>query len=121
MNLFPVIISNFLLPLALTEIVEPGVAFLFGLRRRVELAAVLLINLITNPVMNYVMVLSNLSGRSPTNYGLLIVLEVLVVFSEWLLMWWVLVGASMKFLLLSLVMNVCSCAAGLLILPLIII
>jgi len=114
MNLFKILILNFLFPLALTEIIEPGVAMLFGLRK-IELVAVLLINLVTNPAMNYVMVLSNLSGSSPTNYVLLIILEVLVVISEWLLLRWVLIGSSIKFFLLSLVMNGCSFAAGLLI------
>ncbi len=46
-------IESFFVAFALTFILEWGVIFLFGLRAKSDLLAVLAINLITNPLMNY--------------------------------------------------------------------
>ena len=103
------------LALVLTIIIESAVAWLFGLRSRRELLTIVLINVITNPLLNYLIAVNNsFSLISQTNI-LIWCLEVIVVFTEWRLLVWVLRQNSKKMLLLSFVMNACSYGAGLLI------
>jgi hypothetical protein len=103
------------LALLLTIVVEGIVAWLFGLRSRRELLTITLINVITNPLLNYLITVnSSLRLISQTNI-LIWCLEVIIVFAEWRPLVWVLKQNSQKMLLLSFVMNACSYGAGLLI------
>jgi hypothetical protein len=106
----------FILPLALTIVVEVGVALFFGLRHKLEIAAICLINVTTNPLMNFLLLLNYYFNYIFQPTVLLLVLEVIVVLVEWRLLTGVLMRNSKIMLALSISMNTCSCLAGLLIL-----
>ena len=94
-------------------------AALLGLRTRTALLAVALVNLITNPLLDYVlMVARHLAGwgTRPTvaSVAVLIAGELLVVVAEWLLLLWVLGGSFARMLRVSLAMNAASALAGIL-------
>ena len=102
------LIVQLILPLIITEIVEVGVAALFGLRHKLEIAAILLINIITNPLMNFILLLNFSFHIVSQNLLLLTSLEIIVVFVEWLLLKWVLQSNSKKLFLLSIVRKLLS-------------
>jgi hypothetical protein len=98
--------------LALTLLVELPVAAALGLRSRRALAAVLCVNLVTNPALNLL-----LASTEQTSFGglprlLIGVVEVAVVLIEWRLLLWALGGKSGTMLRTSAVMNAASWAAG---------
>jgi hypothetical protein len=101
--------------LLLTIVIEGIIAWLFGLRSKRELLTVLLINVITNPLLNYLITVNGYFHLISQTTVLVLCLEVVVVFAEWRLLVWVLAQSSRKMLLLSFVMNACSYLAGLLI------
>jgi hypothetical protein len=94
------------------------VAAAFGLRTRQALLAVVLVNLITNPVLNYLTILGARIAdpeQVPAKVYLpmLVVAEILVVATEWRLLLRALGGSSKRMLAVSAVMNAASAAAGL--------
>jgi len=103
--------------LALTEAVELSLAALLGLRTRRALATVALINLLTNPVLNYLGWLlarfGDWPGRAATAIPVLLAAEAVVVIVEWRLLLWVLGGSPRRMLLVSLALNAASAGAGL--------
>ena len=103
--------------LALTEAVELPLAALLGLRTRRALTTVALINLLTNPVLNYLgWVLARFgdgAAAPATAIPVLVAAEAVVVLIEWRLLLWVLGGASRRMLLVSLALNTASAGAGL--------
>jgi hypothetical protein len=103
----------FLLALFLTVLIEGGVAYLFGLRERRLLLAVAMINVITNPALNFfLLVLGYMHIAAPWTF--VVALELLVVVVEWRLMVYVFRMPAGRLLLLSLVANASSFVAGLL-------
>ena len=127
------VLLGILAPLAVTIVLETGMAALFGLRRR-ALAAVVSVNCVTNPPLNLLwMVLAwasvgfervNSGGSrggtvdvTPTFWGWFIlgVLEVLVVVVEWRILVWALGRkdiSSRKLLVVAAVMNAVSATLG---------
>jgi hypothetical protein len=101
--------------LLLTIAIEVIVALLFGLRSKQELWTVVLINVITNPLLNYLITVNGYFHLISQTTILILCLEVAVVLVEWRLLVWVLRQSTKKMLLLSFVMNTCSYLAGLLI------
>jgi hypothetical protein len=101
--------------LILTIAVEILIALLLGLRRKTELTAVLLINLITNPALNFLLALNNQYRLIHQTTILTLCLEVLVVFIEWKLLVYALRLNNKKAFVLSLSMNAASFLAGLII------
>ena len=101
--------------LLLTIAIEVIVALLFVLRSKQELWTVVLINVITNPLLNYLITVNGYFHLIPQTTILILCLEVAVVLVEWRLLVWVLRQSTKKMLLLSFVMNTCSYLAGLLI------
>lgn len=105
------IIISLIVSLLVTIIIELIVARLFGFRKKHELLVVVLINLITNPVLNYLILLKNYTA---TNYQteafspFVVVLEIIIVIIEWLLLRFALNNKSTKLFLFSLVANACS-------------
>jgi hypothetical protein len=85
------------------------------LRSKRELWTVVLINVITNPLLNYLIAVNGYFHLISQTTILILCLEVAVVLVEWRLLVWVLGQNSRKMLLLSFVMNACSYLAGLLI------
>ena len=103
------------LALLLTIVVEGIVAWLFGLRTKRELLTIALINVITNPLLNYLIAVNSYFHLILQTTILILCLEVAIVLVEWRLLVWVLRQSTQKMLLLSFVMNACSYLAGLLI------
>ena len=108
-------IKNIVLALAITLIIELLIAVLFGFRNKWELVTVFLINVITNPLMNYLLSINYYFHIISQYVVLLIILEVIFIFVEWRLLVFILNSNSKKMFVLSTVMNTCSCVAGLLI------
>jgi hypothetical protein len=105
-------IRDALLALLLTEIVEIAVALVLGYRRPREIVAVFLINLLTNPSLNYLLYLNDHFGFIRNRFPLILILEVAVVLIEWALLVFALRGNKKSLFVLSLAMNTCSYLTG---------
>ena len=97
--------------------VELPVAALLGLRTRRALLTVVLVNLLTNPLLNFAGMLvaqfDDWAARPATVVvPALVVAELLVVIAEWRLLLWVLGGDSKRMFLVALAMNAASALAG---------
>jgi hypothetical protein len=95
------------------------VAAAFGLRTRQALLVVGLINVLTNPALNYALLVA--ARLAPAGHQLRVVVpvlaagEVVVFLAEWRLLLWTLGGGWQRMLTLSAAMNGASLAVGLLI------
>lgn len=101
----------------MTLAVELPVAALLGLRTRRALLTVVLVNLLTNLLLNYAGILvaqfDDWAARPATVVvSALVVAELLVVIAEWRLLLWVLGGGSRRLFLTSLAMNAASALVG---------
>lgn len=101
----------------MTLALELPVAVAFGLRTRNALLAVAMINLLTNPLLNYASMVSQLltgwaDGPAASVAVILLAAEAIVVISEWRLLIWTLGEPSRRMLSLSLRMNGVSALAG---------
>ena len=91
----------------------------FGLRSRQALLVVGAINVLTNPALNYVLLVA--ARLAPAGHELRVVVpvlavgEIIVVLSEWRLLLWTLGGGRRRMLTLSAAMNAASFAVGLLV------
>ena len=101
--------------LALTVAIEVAVAWLFGLRKKWDLLTVVLINVITNPLLNYLILINGYFHLISRTNLLIWSLEVVVVVVEWRLLVYVLRQRQFKLGILALVMNAASYLAGLVI------
>ena len=102
--------------LVLTVAIEVVIAWLFGLRQKRELFAFVLINVITNPLLNYLILINGYFHLVSRTDILIWCLEGVVVIAEWRLLIYALRQRQLKMGLLAVVMNGVSYAAGLLIL-----
>jgi hypothetical protein len=109
------ILSNFLFVLCITIIVELVIVYLFGYRKKQEIIVIICINLITNPLLNYLLLLNHYFAFIKTNLTVIVFLELLVVLVEWRLLVYAIIGKSKKLFILSLLMNFCSYISGVLI------
>jgi hypothetical protein len=110
------LINNFVEPLLLAVVVETLIAWLFGFKGKKQLLAVVLVNLITNPLLNYLFVVNRTFNLFPVNFFVIGSLEVIVILVEWLILWWALKENPRKLFLLSCIMNFASYLVGVLIL-----
>jgi len=101
--------------LFLTIVIEAGVAWLCRIRTKRELGAVVLINVITNPLLNYLLAVNGYFHLVSQTFVLILCLEAVVVLVEWRLLVYALRRGAAGMLGLSLGMNACSFLAGLLI------
>jgi len=106
-------IENFAVALVLTIFAEWFIVYLFGFRDKKTFLAVMLVNLITNPLMNFF--ISFLQGLNlfAFNFFSLLIIELAVVVVEWQMLVYSLIGDSKKFLFVSLAMNMFSFSCGL--------
>jgi hypothetical protein len=107
-------LGRYLLALLLTVTIEVAVAWLFGFRTGRSLLAVAMINCITNPALNFLLLVLAWLGvivRLP----LVVLLKVLVVVFEWRLYLYVFGHPRGRLFLLSVMANAASFLAGLLI------
>ncbi len=125
LDLLLTVLRSLATALAVTLVVEVSVATLFRVGRQ-GLVIVTLINIVTNPLLNFALLvlsflIDSLSSPDSATDGtnVLVVtaslLEVLVVVMEWRLLVWSLgssVGNLRRMLVLSLTMNVASMLAG---------
>lgn len=102
--------------LLLTIAIEVVVALLFGYRKKSEIATIIFINLITNPLLNYLLFINSYFGTVQISTITILILEIIVVSVEWLLLIFTLKQNQKKLFALSVVMNFCSYVAGALIL-----
>jgi hypothetical protein len=108
------LLNNFLLPLLLTITIEGILAFALGYRGKVFFAVLVLVNIMTNPVLNYSLVLLYMFNLQQFRPVVLLLLEVLVVFAEWKLFRFALLKDAKALLVLSAVINTGSFLIGLL-------
>lgn len=110
--MFPNLINSFFTNLFLTLLIELFVVFLLGYREKPFFIFVVLINIITNPLINY-LILVNYRFNIFSSPHLILFLEMVVVLLEWLLLIYSLNSKKYKKLfLLSLIMNFSSFAVG---------
>jgi hypothetical protein len=95
------------------------VAAALGLRTRQALLVVGMINVLTNPALNYALIVA--AKLAPAGHELRVVVlvlaagEVIVWLAEWRLLLWTLGGGQRRMLMLSGAMNAASLAVGLLV------
>jgi hypothetical protein len=109
------LINNYLFALFLTIAIELVVAFFFGFRKKSEIVAIVFVNLLTNPVLNYLLLVNNHFSFFKINLAITLFLELLVVLAEWKLLAYALQEKSKRILAMSFAMNFCSYIAGVLI------
>lgn len=109
------LISSFLSALFLTIVIELAVVFFFGFRKKKEIIAIIFINLLTNPILNYLLLVNNHFSFFKPDLSIILFLEVIVVLTEWRLLVFSLQEESKKLLALSTAMNFCSYLVGVLI------
>lgn len=109
------LISSYLLALFLTIIIELAVAFFLGFRKKLEIITIVFVNLLTNPILNYLLLVNDHFSFFKSSLLIILFLEVIIVLIEWKLLVFALQENSKKLLALSLVMNFCSYIAGVLI------
>ena len=105
-------IREALLALLLTEFAEIAVALFLGYRRPRAIIVVFLVNLVTNPSLNYLLFLNDYFRI--IRYHLLLILfsELAVVLVEWALLVFALRGNKKSLFVLSFTMNTCSYLTG---------
>ena len=103
-----------LISLTITIIIEVGISLVLGYRKR-DIINILLVNILTNPLLNSVIVAINYYyGLKARNISL-IILEILVVLCEGFIYQKYLQKRKINGYLLSLILNISSYGLGLLI------
>jgi hypothetical protein len=106
-------LGRYLLTLLLTLAIEGGVAYLLGLRKGQAMLAVVMINVITHPVLTYLVLLLGYLGIDVTLVRVAI-LEILVVVAEWQLLVYVFGNPRGRLFITSLLANAASFLVGVL-------
>jgi hypothetical protein len=106
-------LGRYLLALLLTLVIEGGIAWLFGFRTGRFQLVVAMINVITNPALNVLLLLLAWLGVNVTLL-LIIPLEIVVVAVEWGLLVYAFDAPKGRLLFLSLAANAASFLAGVL-------
>ena len=107
------IIISLLTALILTILIEETVIFLLGYRNKNTFLVVSLVNVITNPIANYIVMTNNIFNIIKPNISLVIILEVLIVYIEWKILEYALPNQEKQsYLILSIIMNLASFLTG---------
>lgn len=101
----------FLMFIASTSI-EICMAIVMSYRRVKDLLAIFLVNLITQPTLNYILYIADHFSSVEIGFHEICILEMAVVLIEWQLLLYVLKRKPLEMLTLSLSMNVTSYLAG---------
>ncbi len=109
------LVNSFLFPLLLTLIIELFIASIFSYKSKFLLLGIILVNLITNPLLNYFLWLNTFLGFFTITVISLVLLEILVVLIEWILLTLALRQNFKSLLFLSVVINFTSFIVGLII------
>jgi hypothetical protein len=104
---------SLLTELILTILIEETVIFLLGYRNKNTFLVVVLINVITNPIANYIVMINNIFNIIKPDISLAIILEVLIVYSEWKILEYALPNQEKQsYLILSIIINLASFSTG---------
>ena len=107
------IIISLLTALILTILIEETVVFLLGNRNKNTFLVVALVNVMTNPVANYIVMTNNIFNIIKPDISLVIILEVLIVYIEWKILEYILPNQEKQsYLFLSIMMNLASFLTG---------
>ncbi|MEW6404552.1 MAG: hypothetical protein AB1649_22375 [Chloroflexota bacterium] len=106
-------LGRYLLALFLTLGIEGCIFYLLGFRKRQYMLTSAMLNLITHPILNYVLLFLSFLGIKVT-IGLVTILEILVVITEWQLLVYVFGNPRGRFFITSLLANAASFLAGIL-------
>jgi hypothetical protein len=96
-------------------VIELGVALFFGFRKKIEIIAIIFVNLLTNPILNYLLLVNNHFSFFKTDLLIILFLEFVVILVEWKLLLYIIQNKSSKIFKLSFVMNFCSYIVGVII------
>ena len=107
------LISSYLAALLLTILIEVLVALIFGYKRKKEILSVILVNLITQPLLNYFLLIDSYFSLDAVNIQFILLLEIMVILVEWQLLVWTLQRKLKSLFVLSIVMNLASLTIGL--------
>lgn len=105
------ILENFIKALFLTEIIEASTAYLLGYRGKKFYIVLMLINVLTNPLLNFILIV--LYYFHIESFIITPVLEAFVVIGEWKLYEYALGKCERSYLILSLITNLSSYLIGL--------
>jgi len=97
-----------LIPLILTLLIELTISFFIGVRNKSDFINIFIINCITNPIINYLLIVVMFFIKNNTFYIFLIVFELLVVYFEYLYYKRKLLFNKINLLLLSFILNLLS-------------
>ncbi len=110
------LLINLILTLFLTIAIECFIAFLMCYRDKIFLLIIILINIITNPILNYLILLNNQLNFLKNTFTIVLFFEILIIFIEWGILIYVFTDKDRKeLLLLSLIINLISFLLGLII------
>lgn len=98
--------------LILTIIIEVVVAIIIGIRTKKDIFNVILVNMITNPIVNIVPIALNVYVSLKARNISIYILEVLVLFTEGLIYKKVLDYKKLNYFLISLILNLASYGTG---------
>ena len=107
------LITSYLVALLLTILIEVFVALVFGYKRKKEILSVILLNLITQPVLNYFLLINSYFSLVSVSIQFILLLEIIVILVEWQLLVWTLQRKLKSLFVLSIVMNLASLTIGL--------
>ncbi len=107
--------DNMVMAALLTIALEVAVAVLLGFKSKKTILAVIFLNLLSGPLLNFLFALSDLAAFIAENPVLKIALLLLIIVAEWLLLVFILRDSRKKLLRLSVLMNLCSFAAVMLV------
>jgi len=103
---------SMLMALVYTILIEGIVATLLGYRKKNEVLAITLINIITNPLLNYILWVCAFFALIEVNVSFIFIMEILVILVEWRLLIFSLKKKSRELFFLSLAMNITSYVLG---------
>ena len=110
------ILIQMLCNLSLTIIIELGIALLLGIKEKKDILNLIVINCITNPILNYIMmVVVYLTSNNVIIYFLFFLFEIMVIDLEYRFYKKMLVFKKISLLLLSIMLNISSLILGLII------
>lgn len=99
--------------LVLTIIIEVIVGIIIGIRTKKDILNVVLVNMITNPIVNIVPITLNVYVSLKARNISIYILEILVLFTEGLIYKKVLDYKKLNYLLISFILNLSSYGIGL--------
>jgi len=108
-------IESYFIALLLTLIIELSVVYLIGFRDKKSLLSVVCVNIISHPILCYILWINMALMLFKVNFFSVIILEIIVVILEAILLTFALRKRFITMLMISFAMNFISFVAGLLI------